>query len=260
MSRISERFAQLRRRNEKALIIYLTAGFPSMSAMPALVKSAVEAGVDLIELGVPFSDPLADGPTIQMASQKALQHGVTVPKIFALVKQLRKSGVKIPLVLMTYYNPVFHYGVSAFCRQAKAAGVDGLIVPDLPPEESAALKPAARASRLDLIFLAAPTSSAERLRKIANASSGFVYSVSLTGVTGTRKQLPADVVMQARRLKKVSRIPVCVGFGISRPDQARRVASVADGVIVGSALIQKIAKSGPRSVGPFLKGLKRACR
>ncbi len=263
MSRISGMFARLRRRKEKALIVYLTVGFPSVKMRPSLVKAAVEGGADLIELGVPFSDPLADGPTIQMASQKALENGVTVPKILEAVKQLRRSGVEIPLVLMTYYNPVFRYGLASFCEKAAAVGVDGLIIPDLPPEEAGELLPLARAARLDTIFLVAPTSSPERIRKIARVSTGFIYSVSLTGVTGTRKELPSDVAAQARRLKHFSRIPVCVGFGISRPDQARRVAAVADGVIVGSALIQTISNAGsqaPKAAGRFLKGLKQACR
>ncbi len=264
MSRISGMFAQLRRRKEKALIVYLTVGFPSMKMLPSLVKAAVEGGADLIELGVPFSDPLADGPTIQMASQKALENGITVPKIFEAVKQLRRSGIKIPLVLMTYANPVFQYGLAQFCKKAASVGVDGLIIPDLPPEEAGELLPLARAARLDTIFLTAPTSSPERIRKIIRVSTGFVYSVSLTGVTGTRNELPSDLVAQARRIKKLSRVPVCVGFGISRPDQVRHVASVADGVIVGSALIQTISKAGsanaPQAVVRFLKGLKQACR
>lgn len=263
MNRIDEVFTRLRRKKEKALIAYLTAGFPTAGALPALVRACEKAGVDLLELGVPFSDPLADGPTIQAASQKALERGMTPDRVLGQVGGLRKQGVRLPLLLMTYYNPVYHYGVERFCRDASRAGVDGLIVPDLPPEESEELRRRTRKHRLDLVFLAAPTSSKRRLRRIADASRGFIYYVSLTGVTGARRALPAGLQRDVRLLKRMTRLPVCVGFGISNPQQVRQVLQSADGAIVGSALVDVIARAG-RAVAPrteqFLRTLKGACR
>lgn len=255
-------FGRLRLKNEKALIAYLTVGFPAAAALAPLVRACENAGVDLVELGIPFSDPLADGPTIQAASQKALEQGMTLARVLRGVARLRKQGVRLPLALMTYYNPIFHYGIERFCRDAMRAGGDGLIVPDLPPEEAGDLRRAAHEQGLDEIFLASPTSSRERLRRIVGASSGFVYYVSLTGVTGARRSLSAQIGRDVRALKKMTRLPVCVGFGISRPDQVRRVCKAADGVIVGSALIDVVARSGrraPREAERFLRRIKRAC-
>ena len=262
MNRIDAAFARLRRKREKALIAYLTVGFPSLRMFPDLVSACADAGVDVLELGVPFSDPLADGPTIQAASEKALARGVSPASVLRQVKELRRRGVAVPLALMTYYNPVLRYGVRRFCRDGARSGVDGLIVPDLPPEEAGDLVRAARPAGIDVVFLAAPTSPRERLRRIAKASTGFVYYVSLTGVTGARGSLPAEVGDRVRAIRRMTRLPVCVGFGVSSPAQVRRIAQSADGVIVGSALLNLIERSGgnaPRVAYRFLRGLKRAC-
>lgn len=261
--RIEGAFALLRRRREKALIGYLTVGFPTLKALPGLVAACVEGGMDLLELGVPFSDPLADGPTIQAASQKALAQGVTPARVLSEVRGLRRRGVKLPIILMTYYNPVLRFGIERFCREAAASGVDGLIVPDLPPEEAAELRSSAEPAGLAVIFLAAPTSSRERLKRIVRSSSGFVYYVSLTGVTGARRRLPKEVRGQVRAIRRMTRLPVCVGFGVSRPEQVKELAGFADGVIVGSALLDRIGGSGrdaAAKVRDFVRRLKRACR
>lgn len=261
MNRIDARFRALKRRKGKALIAYLMVGFPTVKMLPELVGACEQAGVDLVELGLPFSDPLADGPTIQAASGKGLANGVSPAVVLEQVRRLRRGKVLLPLALMTYYNPVLHYGLSRFCRDSRSAGVDGLIVPDLPPEEAGDLVKAARPAGLDTIFLAAPTSPRERLRRVAKLSTGFIYYVSLTGVTGVRRSLPPQIGAQVRAIKKVTSLPVCVGFGISGSAQARRVARVADGVIVGSALINLIRRSGrraPRATYRFLRSLKRA--
>ncbi len=263
MNRIDATFARLRRRNGKALIAYLTVGFPSVEALPRIVQVLVDEGVDLIELGIPFSDPLADGPTIQAASQWALKRGVTVQRIFKSVETLRRRHPDLPLVLMTYYNPVSRFGVQAFCRECRRRDMDGLIVPDLPPEEAAELLQAARPAGLDTIFLAAPTSPAARLKRIARSSSGFIYYVSLTGVTGARAALPERIQSHVRSIKRMTNLPVCVGFGISRPEQVRQVVRAADGAIIGSALLEEIGRSKGGSLRPvreFVRKLRAACR
>ena len=262
MNRIDAAFSRLRRQRKKALIVYLTVGYPSLAALPEIVKILAEEGVDLVELGVPFSDPLADGPTIQAASQRALQNGVTPRRVFRSVEALRKRGIQLPVALMTYYNPISRYGVTDFCRQCRVSGVDGVIVPDLPPEEAAELVRAARPAGIKTIFLAAPTSPAARLKRIAKISTGFIYYVSLTGVTGARASLPAQVSSQVRSIRRLTRMPVCVGFGISRPDQVSDLARVADGVIVGSALLNVIDRAGKnrvRAVRGFIRRLRSAC-
>ncbi len=263
MNRVDAVFGRLHRKKEKALIAYLTAGYPTPATLLPLVRACERAGVDLVELGVPFSDPLADGPTIQAASQKALERGMTPARVLTEVRRMRRRGIRIPLLLMTYYNPIHHYGLESFCRDAARAGADGLIVPDLPPEEAQELQTAARARKLDLVFLAAPTSPKDRLRRIARASRGFVYYVSLTGVTGARRALPPELRRDVAVLKKMTALPVCVGFGISRPEQVRQVLETADGAIVGSALIDVITRGGSaaaRKAEIFLRTLKGACR
>ena len=262
MNRIDAVFACLRRKKRKALIAYLTAGYPSLRATAELVKVLAGEGVDLIELGLPFSDPLADGPTIQAASQWALKQGTTTASVFHLVERLRRGGLDLPIAVMTYYNPVHRYGVREFCRASRRSGVDGIIVPDLPPEEAGDLVRAARPAGIDTIFLAAPTSPPSRIREIARLSRGFIYYVSLTGVTGARAGLPAETASHVRAIKRGTRLPVCVGFGISRPAQVARVVRTADGVIVGSALISLIRRSGrngTRAAAAFIRGLRRAC-
>jgi len=263
MNRIDAAFRGLKRRNEKALIVYLTAGFPTVKMLPDLVRACADAGADLVELGVPFSDPLADGPTIQATSEKALANGVTPALVIRQAALLRRRNLALPMALMTYYNPVLHYGLRRFCGDCVSSGVDGLIVPDLPPEEAGDLVRAARPLKLDTIFLAAPTSTRERLRRLVKISTGFVYYVSLTGVTGARRSLPAEVNSQVRRIKALTDLPVCVGFGISGPAQVRQAVRAADGVIVGSALLNLIRRSGrraPQAAYRFLRSLKRACR
>ena len=260
MQRIEKTFAQLRVARRAALIPYLTAGDPSLEATEALVPVAEAAGADLLELGVPFSDPLADGATIQRASQRALARGVTLRKILHLVARIRPR-TEMPLVLMTYYNPILRAGPDAFVAEAAAAGLDGVIVPDLPPEEAGPLRAAPRAAGLAPIFLAAPTSTDARLRLICEASEGYIYAVSLRGVTGARATLPADLGAQVARLRAHTTKPVAVGFGISTPAQARQVAAVADGVIVGSALVGLVEQSGrgealAAAVAAFLRGLR----
>ena len=261
MNRIDETFRRLRAKKEKALIGFLTVGFPSVKILPDLVKALERSGVDMLELGIPFSDPLADGPTIQASSQWALQQGVTPGQVLRLVEKLRRDKVKLPIALLTYYNPVYHYGLERFCREAKASGVDGLIIPDLPPEEGKDLIAAARPLGLKTVFLAAPTSPVQRLKKIVRASSGFIYYVSLTGVTGVRGKIPPGLSVQVRAVKRLTRLPVCVGFGISRPDQVRQVVKIADGAIVGSALSQVIHRAGRNPVkeaARFMRQMKAA--
>ena len=262
MNRIDAVFTRLRRKKSKALIAYLTVGFPSVRLLPEMVKTLGAEGVDLIELGIPFSDPLADGPTIQAASNLALRTGVTPRLVLKLVAQMRRAGQEVPMALMTYYNPVFRYGLRNFCRDAAASGVDGLIVPDLPPEEAGDLLHAARPAGLDTIFLAAPTSPPERVRRIAKVSSGFIYYVSLTGVTGSRAALPPEISAQVKGIKRMTNRPVCVGFGISRPAQVTEAVRVADGAIIGSALLETIgrAKRNPvKAVAGFIRPMRKAC-
>ena len=262
MNRIDMLFRGLKRKRRKAFIVYIAAGDPSLSATERLVRDLEKNGADLVELGIPFSDPLADGPTIQRASQRALSKGVRARGILRMVRRLRKS-VSVPIVFMTYYNPVMQYGIKRFVRDSKSAGVDGIIVPDLPPEEAGELLSESRRKDFSLIFLAAPTSTGERLREIVAKTRGFVYYVSLTGTTGARKKLPGDITRNVAALKRLTAKPVCVGFGISNPEQAKSVARFADGIIVGSAVIKVIEKNLGKhdlhkKVTNFVKTLERA--
>ena len=245
MSRITSVF----RPNHKALIAYLTVGYPDIETTRKAASLLSDSGVDIIELGIPFSDPLADGATIQKASYQALRQGVTPQVCLEVASRLRRE-IATPLVFMTYYNPVFNYGLETFCRDCAGAGINGLIIPDLPPEEGNELEAAARQHNLDLIYLLAPTSPAERIATIAERSRGFIYLVSLAGVTGARQTLPPELESFIRRVRQKAGQPLCVGFGISSPEQAGRVARVADGVIVGSRLIQLIEED------PSLASLK----
>ena len=261
MSRITATFARLRSRRERALIPYLTAGDPSLEVTRRLVLEAEARGADLIELGFPFSDPLADGPVIQRASQRALAHGVTLLGLLDLARELRQS-LRAPLILMTYVNPLLSFGLDAVTKEI-SSGFDGLIVPDLPMEEAGALERAARQAHLDLIFLVAPTSGLERIRLIARRSRGFIYAVSLLGVTGPRAGLPSDLASYLQGIRAVTDKPVSVGFGISHPEQVRALAPHADGVIVGSALVRLVEEAGADAigrVGNFIAALKAATR
>jgi tryptophan synthase alpha chain len=262
--RLAATFAFLRERGERALVPYFTAGDPSLADTAKLVREAARRGADIVELGVPFSDPLADGPVIQRATQRALAAGVTLPRVLELVRELR-AETTIPLVLLTYYNPLLAFGLKAFCLTAVECGVDGVIVADLPPEESGPLSSLAGPAGLDLIHLVAPTSTPERMRRIARASSGFLYMVSLTGVTGARAELPAELSQHLRTLRGITTKPICVGFGIGTPAQAGAVGQAADGVIVGSAIVQLIEKHAGSPelvsrVGDFIASLKEPLR
>lgn len=240
MNRIDETFHALERAKRAALMPYLPLGYPTLALAVSLMRAAQDAGADILELGVPFSDPLADGPVIQHATQVALENGMDLKKCLSMVQAARSQGVTIPLVLMGYYNPLLQYDLKKFARDAFEAGADGVIVPDLPMEEADDLRDALGEYDLHLIFLAAPTSSDERLRKIGKQTRGFVYLVSLTGVTGARTGLPEELEEFVGRARQATDKPVCVGFGIADGASAKRVAQIADGVIVGSALVQKI--------------------
>ncbi|MBU2535866.1 MAG: tryptophan synthase subunit alpha [Chloroflexota bacterium] len=223
----------------KALIAYLTVGYPDLEVTKKAALALANNGVDIIELGIPFSDPLADGTTIQRASHRALQNGVTPQLCLEMASQLHRE-ITTPLVFMTYYNPVYHFGLDAFCQQCADAGVSGLIVPDLPPEEGKELEAVAQKHKLDLIYLLAPTSNDERIRLVAEHSQGFIYLVSVIGVTGARDSLSENLEGFVTQVRNQTNKPLCIGFGISTAEQARQLARIADGVIVGSRIIQLI--------------------
>lgn len=240
---IARKFASLRAKGEKALITFITAGDPDLATTEKLVLEMDRLGVDIVELGVPFSDPIADGPTIQASSLRSLKAGTTLPRIINLVRNIRKKS-NIPIVLMGYYNPFYVYGLKKFVRQASRAGIDGVIVPDLSPEEAGDLVSISRKFGLATIFLLAPTSTKERIKIVLEKTSGFIYYVSLTGVTGERKRLPPDLVKKLKKIRARSAIPLAVGFGISHPRQIKAILKNADAVIVGSALVKVIEESG----------------
>jgi tryptophan synthase alpha chain len=241
MNRIERRFARLREEDRAGLVVYLTAGDPDPDTSLALFRGAAAAGADLIEIGVPFSDPMADGPTIQAAGQRALKAGITLRKTLAMVRRLRDEDADTPYVLFGYYNPIYRYGAEAFAQDAAAAGVDGVIVVDLPPEEDAELAEPARAAGLDLVRLATPTSDEERLPAIVGHASGFIYYVAIAGITGTRSAEAASVRAAVARLRRFTQLPVAVGFGIKTPAQAAEVARAADAAVVGSAVVERLA-------------------
>lgn len=241
-NRIEQKFHQLRKEGKKAFIPFITAGDPDLDTTRRLALEFARVGADILELGIPFSDPLADGPTIQAASQRALKNKIKVKDVFHLVRELREK-TDIPLVLLTYYNLIFRFGPQKFVAQAKQAGVDGVIVPDLPPEEAGELRKTAQENDLAVIFLLAPTSDIQRIKKISSLSGGFIYYVSLTGTTGVRQSLPKGLADKLGQIKKITTKPVCVGFGVSSPEQAQEIAKIADGVIVGSAIIKIIEKN-----------------
>ncbi len=243
MGRIEERFEELGRQGRTALMPYLTIGYPARDSALELVPAIAEAGADLVELGVPFSDPLADGATIQGSSQRALENGMTLALCLDQAAALRARGVTIPFVLMGYYNPILQMSIERLARRAAAAGIDGAIVPDLPPEESTELQAALQRHGIDLIFLLAPTTDDARVRAVAARASGYLYLVSLVGVTGARDRLPAELESFVARVRALSDLPLAVGFGIATPAHAARVARIADGVIVGSALIRAIGSA-----------------
>jgi tryptophan synthase alpha chain len=259
MNRINRVFKELKALRRKAFIAYITAGDPDLALTGKLVLLLERSGADIIELGIPFSDPIADGPTIQAASYRALSKKTNLVKVFRLVEKLRKY-TEIPIVFMTYYNPLFKYGPGRFFASCKRAGVDGVIVPDLPVEESGELVRLGKKTGISTIFLAAPTSTKGRMKNIVKSSSGFIYYVSSTGVTGTRRSLPGDMMKNVRIMKSMTSKPVAVGFGVSDAKQAKLIAKIADGVIVGSAIVKMIAKRGimvPR-ISLFAKKISEA--
>jgi tryptophan synthase alpha chain len=258
MTRIGRTFKRLKNHGGKAFIPYIMAGDPSFEATKETVLMLEQCGADIVELGVPFSDPLADGPTIQRAAERALKNGVTLRKVIAFVKDIR-SSTQIPLVLMTYFNPVFKYGSESFIRDAADAGVDGLIIPDLPPDEAADFIKHARKADLDTIFLLAPTSTEDRIRIVAKASRGFIYYVSITGITGSGLLFDGSMERLIPAIKSFTDTPVAVGFGVSTPEDAAVVAKVADGVIVGSAIVKRLHEI-PDTLKDYVISLRQAIR
>jgi len=262
MSRISKTFEKLRSEGKKALIPFITAGYPDINTTEKFIYELEKSGADLIELGVPFSDPMADGPIIQMASERSLANGTNLKMILELVKKVRMK-TDIPIILMGYYNPFFIYGLKRVSRDAKDAGVDGVLIVDLPPEEAGEMKVQTDSTGLDIIFLLTPTSDDKRINLITKNGTGFIYYVSLTGVTGIRSELDRDIRKQITKIRKKTNLPVGVGFGISSPVHAKRVAKWADAVVVGSAIIKIVENSGSKRqmvqrVSKFVNNLKKA--
>jgi tryptophan synthase alpha chain len=262
--RIERKFQSLREKGRAALVTYITAGDPSLELTPDIVFQLEKSGADIVELGVPFSDPMADGPTIQLASERALKGGTTLHGVLDAVRMIRRHS-EIPLLLFGYYNPFFAYGLEKLAADASEAGVDGILSVDLPPEEAEEFKIYTDNKGLNLVFLLAPNSTAERISLVAKHASGFVYLVSVTGVTGERPSLDYSLEPVINEIRKHIRLPVGVGFGVSTPSQASKIASLADAVIVGSALVRIIEKDGNNTVllldkiGDFVSGLSKEC-
>ena len=256
MTRIDDTFARLRAANQKAFVVYIMGGDPDVATSLAVMQGMPAAGVDIIELGMPFTDPMADGPTIQLAGQRALEGGMTMDATLQMVRDFRKGDAKTPIVMMGYYNPIYSRGVARFVAEAVAAGIDGLIVVDLPPEEDAELCLPAHAAGLNFIRLATPTTDAKRLPTVLRNTSGFVYYVSVTGITGAAVAVASEVAPEVARIKASTDLPVIVGFGISTPELARNIASVADGCVVGSAIVKEIGLGkSPAQVLDFVRSL-----
>ena len=261
-TRITRRFDDLRRAGDLGLVAYLTAGDPTLEATERLVAALAEAGADVVELGVPFSDPLADGPTIQRASERALRSGTTLAGVLGLVRKLRQK-TEVPLVLFSYFNPVLQMGLSTFADEAAAAGADGVLITDLTPEEAGEYRHAVASRGLDTIFLAAPTSTDARLVRIAESSTGFLYLISRTGVTGAREALPEDLPALVRRARRVTSLPIAVGFGISLPGHVSILGGLADAAVVGSVLVEEIERAASvdeaaSAVAARIRSLKQA--
>jgi len=265
MGRIKDTFERLGKQKEKALILYIMAGDPDLKTTESLVMEIERAGGDILELGVPFSDPIADGPAIQRASERALKSRTSLRDVITLVRGLRKKGASIPLIIMTYYNIILQYGINKFSMDAVKAGIDGVIIPDLPPEEASEFITESRSSGLDTIFLLAPTSTEERIKKIASSATGFIYYVSMTGITGARLKSLKEIEEKIPFIQRHTDLPIAVGFGISGENEARKIARIADGVIIGSALVKLIeANSRKRTLRPvvagFVRSMKKAIR
>ena len=256
MSRIDLKFAQLKKSGRKAFVAYVMAGDPNYEQCLRVVEGLPSAGVDIIELGLPFTDPMADGPTIQLAGQRALSAGMTLKKTLQMVRDFRVKDDSTPIVLMGYYNPIYSHGVNKFLEEAKSAGIDGMIVVDLPPEEDDELCIPAQKAGLNFIRLATPTTDSNRLPKVLTNTSGFVYYVSINGITGAAAAKPEDVAPEVARIKSSTDLPIIVGFGINTPENARTIASIADGVVVGSAIVSQIAEGkSSETVLEFVKSL-----
>jgi tryptophan synthase alpha chain len=245
MTRIDAKFAKLKAEGKKAFVAYIMGGDPDVATSLAVMKGLPAAGVDVIELGMPFTDPMADGPTIQLAGQRALDGGMTMDKVLDMVRDFRSGDTETPIVLMGYYNPIYSRGVDRFLSEATAVGIDGLIVVDLPPEEDSELCLPAKAAGLNFIRLATPTTDDKRLPKVLQNTSGFVYYVSITGITGAAAAQATDVAPEVARIKSQTDLPVIVGFGISTPENARDIAGIADGCVVGSAIVKEIGAGRP---------------
>lgn len=264
LSRLARRFAALRQAGELGLVAFITAGDPTLAASDQIVIALAEAGADVIELGVPFSDPLADGPAIQRSSERALRSGTTLAGVLGLVRNLRQK-TDVPLMLFSYFNPILQAGLDSFACDVASAGVDGVLITDLTPEESEEYRRTVRAQGIDTVFLAAPTSTPARLKLIAEASTGFLYLISRTGVTGTRENLPADLPDLVRRSRAVTSLPLAVGFGISLPSHISVLSGLADAAVVGSALVKEIesatsADAAATAVAARVRALKQAAR
>lgn len=265
MGRIEATFERLRAQKKKALILYIMAGDPDLGTTESLISEIEQAGGDILELGVPFSDPIADGPTIQKASERALKSKTTLKKVMTLVKRVRKKGVSIPIILMTYYNIIFQYGINRFPQDAVSSGIDGIIIPDLPPEEASEFIKETRSPGLDAVFLLAPTSTEERIKLVTSTTAGFIYYVSMTGITGAKLRNAAEVKGKISKIREHTDLPIAVGFGISKEDEAKKISRWADGVIIGSALVKLIeANRGKRLLLPrvsrFVREMKGAIR
>jgi tryptophan synthase alpha chain len=260
--RIERKFRDLKQKKEKALIVYLTAGDPDMQTTCGLILALEETGVDVIEIGVPFSDPTADGPVIQAASQRSLHRGTTLSGILDMIESLRAVS-EIPVVLFGYYNPIYSFGTELFAARAKQAGIDGILVVDLPPEESHELRQHTDPAGLDFISLIAPTTSDNRITRIASDATGFLYYISITGVTGTAQPLMESIRVDVERIRKISALPLVIGFGISTPAQAAEIASCADGVVIGSAFVRLIEENSAKYdliqiASSFTRDIKKA--
>jgi tryptophan synthase alpha chain len=259
MTRIETTFARLKAEGRKAFVAFVMAGDPDPDTSLAVVRGLPAAGVDVIELGMPFTDPMADGPAIQRAGQRALEAGQTMDRTLAMVRSFREGDAETPIVLMGYYNPIYSRGVDQFLAEASAAGVDGLIIVDLPPEEDEELCLPARAAGMNFIRLATPTTDDRRLPKVLTNTSGFVYYVSITGITGAAEANAAAIAPEITRIKRQTDLPVCVGFGVKSPETAGAIARIADGTVVGSAIVERIGKGeSPEAVLAFVKTLAEA--
>lgn len=263
MNRIAETFARLRQKNQKALVAYLTAGAPDMAASQRVILRALESGADILELGVPFSDPTADGPVIQEASQRALKAGANLPDILAMADRIRKVNTTAPLVLFSYYNVLFQYGIEKLAAESKRIGIDAWLVVDLPLEERGEIAGPCAANGIDIIPLLAPTTPPERAARILKDAGGFVYYIMVRGVTGARSELPADLVQNLETLKGLTKLPIVAGFGVSTPDMAKTAAKHADGVVVGSAFVKvmeaaKTTEEGVAQTGALVASLAGA--